>query len=238
MQALGMVETKGLIGAIESADAMLKAAEVELVERTLVGGGLVTIIVTGDVGAVKAATDAGAAAAQRVGELISVHVIPRPHTELDGLIVNIHPLKGNPPEDPSPEDPSEEESEPAVEIVAEEAAEEVSPVEEVKEVEKTEAVEKVEEKVEVEKTVTKADDKKETPAPAKSGKAEVTREVVDAWVKDLGIDKAMAKLQAISVVKLRRLAREYRPFGIAGRAISKADKEILVTEFRAYYANN
>ena len=80
--ALGMVETKGLIGAIEAADAMVKAANVSLVGKTLVGGGLVTIMVRGDVGAVKAATDAGAAAAQRVGELISIHVIPRPHSDI------------------------------------------------------------------------------------------------------------------------------------------------------------
>ena len=92
MQALGLIETKGLIAAIESADTMLKAAEVTLLEKTHVGGGLVTVAVVGDVGAVKAAVDAGASAAQRVGELLSVHVIPRPHSTLDGLIVNVHPL--------------------------------------------------------------------------------------------------------------------------------------------------
>ena len=76
--ALGMVETKGLVGAIEAADAMVKAANVQLVGKEQVGGGLVTVMVRGDVGAVKAATDAGAAAAEKVGELISVHVIPAP----------------------------------------------------------------------------------------------------------------------------------------------------------------
>ena len=86
MQALGMIETKGLIGAIESADTMLKAAEVALLEKTHIGGGLVTVCVVGDVGAVKAAVDAGAAAAQRVGELISVHVIPRPHGDVEKLL--------------------------------------------------------------------------------------------------------------------------------------------------------
>jgi len=84
--ALGMVETKGLIGAIEAADAMVKAANVRLIGKTLVGGGLVTVIVRGDVGAVKAATDAGAAAAKRVGELISIHVIPRPHTDVETIL--------------------------------------------------------------------------------------------------------------------------------------------------------
>ena len=85
-EALGMIETKGLVGSIEAADAMVKAANVTLVGKEHVGGGLVTVLVRGDVGAVKAATDAGAAAAQRVGELVSVHVIPRPHTEVETIL--------------------------------------------------------------------------------------------------------------------------------------------------------
>lgn len=88
--ALGMIETKGLVGAIEAADSMVKAANVALIGKEQVGGGLVTVMVRGDVGAVKAATDAGAAAAERVGELISVHVIPRPHTEVDGILPHPH----------------------------------------------------------------------------------------------------------------------------------------------------
>ena len=85
-EALGMVETKGLVAMIEAADAMVKAAKVSLVGWEKIGAGYVTAIVRGDVAAVKAATDAGAAAARRVGELVSVHVIPRPHAMLeDGL---------------------------------------------------------------------------------------------------------------------------------------------------------
>ncbi|MGA3602005.1 BMC domain-containing protein [Lysinibacillus agricola] len=84
--ALGMIETKGLVGSIEAADAMVKAANVNIVGKVHVGGGIVTVLVRGDVGAVKAATDAGAAAAQRVGELLSVHVIPRPHAELEAIL--------------------------------------------------------------------------------------------------------------------------------------------------------
>ncbi|GGN57211.1 MULTISPECIES: BMC domain-containing protein [Oceanobacillus] len=84
--ALGMVETKGLVGSIEAADAMVKAANVTLIGKESIGAGLVTVLVTGDVGAVKAATDAGAAAADRVGELISVHVIPRPHGEMSAIL--------------------------------------------------------------------------------------------------------------------------------------------------------
>jgi ethanolamine utilization protein EutM len=86
MIALGMVETKGLIGAIEAADAMVKAANVKLIGSEYVGGGFVTVMVRGDVGAVKAATDAGAAAAKRVGELVSVHVIPRPHADVETIL--------------------------------------------------------------------------------------------------------------------------------------------------------
>ena len=85
-QALGMIETKGLVGSVEAADAMVKAANVRLIGKVQVGGGLVTVMVRGDVGAVKAAVDAGAAAASRVGELISTHVIPRPHEDVEKIL--------------------------------------------------------------------------------------------------------------------------------------------------------
>ena len=84
--ALGLIETKGLVGAIEAADAMVKAANVRLIGREQVGGGLVTVMVRGDVGAVKAATDAGAAAAAKIGEVVSVHDIPRPHEDVEGIL--------------------------------------------------------------------------------------------------------------------------------------------------------
>ncbi|MBN6206347.1 BMC domain-containing protein [Ralstonia pickettii] len=84
--ALGMIEVKGLVGAIEAADAMTKSANVELIGYEKIGSGLVTIMVSGDVGAVKASTDAGVAAAEKVGEIVSVHVIPRPNKDIDKLI--------------------------------------------------------------------------------------------------------------------------------------------------------
>ena len=86
LEALGMVETKGLVGSIEAADAMVKAANVVLIGKEYIGAGFVTVMVRGDVGAVKASTDAGAAAASRVGELGSVHVIPRPHSEVEKIL--------------------------------------------------------------------------------------------------------------------------------------------------------
>ena len=85
-EALGLIETKGFVGAVEAADAMVKAANVRLLGQEKVGHGLVTVMVRGDVGAVKAATDAGAAAAKRVGEMVSVHVIPRPHTDVEMIL--------------------------------------------------------------------------------------------------------------------------------------------------------
>ncbi len=85
-EALGMIETKGLVGAIEASDAMVKAANVVLIGKEYIGSGYVTVMVRGDVGAVKAATDAGAAAARRVGELVAVHVIPRPHDHVDKIL--------------------------------------------------------------------------------------------------------------------------------------------------------
>ena len=85
-EALGLIETKGLIGSIEAADAMVKAANVILIGKEYIGAGYVTVMVRGEVGAVKAATDAGAAAARRVGELVSVHVIPRPHSEVEKIL--------------------------------------------------------------------------------------------------------------------------------------------------------
>ncbi len=86
LDALGMIETKGLVAAIEAADAMVKAAKVTLVGKEKIGGGYVTVMVRGDVGAVKAATDAGAAAAEKIGEVVSVHVIPRPHSDVESIL--------------------------------------------------------------------------------------------------------------------------------------------------------
>jgi microcompartment protein CcmL/EutN len=85
-QAIGMIETRGYVPSLAAADAMVKAANVEIISKNEVGGGLVSVVVKGDVGAVKAATDAGAAAAERVGEIMSIHVIPRPHSEVAAIL--------------------------------------------------------------------------------------------------------------------------------------------------------
>ena len=88
-EALGMIETRGLVAAIEAADAMLKAANVELIGTEKIGSGLVSVMVRGDVGAVQAATDAGSAAGAKLGELISVHVIPRPHSDVEKILPSL-----------------------------------------------------------------------------------------------------------------------------------------------------
>ena len=95
MEALGMIETKGFVAMVEASDAMVKAARVELVSYEKIGGGYVTAVVRGDVAAVKAATEAGARQAQRVGELVSVHVIPRPHEQIEALLPVMSPPKGD-----------------------------------------------------------------------------------------------------------------------------------------------
>jgi ethanolamine utilization protein EutM len=85
-EALGMIETKGLVGAVEAADAMVKSARVTLIGKERIGGGLVTVMVRGDVGAVKAAVEAGSIAAKKVGQLVSVHIIPRPDEQVEGIL--------------------------------------------------------------------------------------------------------------------------------------------------------
>ena len=133
MNALGMIETRGLVASIEAADAMVKAASVTLISKTHVGGGLVTVMVEGDVGAVKAATDAGAAAAERVGELISVHVMPRPAAD----VAHILDRRPEPKPEPEPE-PTAPEPEPEPEV-PEPEPEEAAHTEEMKEEQPEEA---------------------------------------------------------------------------------------------------
>jgi ethanolamine utilization protein EutM len=201
MQALGMIETRGLVAAIESSDAMLKAAEVRLVEKTLTGGGLVTIVVTGDVAACKASVDAAAAAVQRLGGelLISTHVIPRPSGSLAGMIVS---AKADPDRRAEAEDAPDGE--------APEAEENAEPEKNAEE--------------------TGAEEARGTARGAAQA-GELGKAALDA----MGGKKALEALGKTSVVKLRRIAREYGDLGIAGREISKADKGTLIACFRKYY---
>jgi microcompartment protein CcmL/EutN len=228
MQALGLIETKGLIAAIESADAMLKAAEVSLVEKTLVGGGLVTIAVTGDVGAVKASVEAGAAAIRKLNStlLISEHVIPRPHQELEGIIVSTEKPEQRENQKP-PAAPVKPTTPPLKK--AEEAEQTVAP-ELVKKEELPEEPEAVTEETVPVDTEANTADQTLTEDPG-----ELDKETVDKIVLEKGLEGAIAVLNGMKVVKLRNLARQYKDFGIAGRMISKADKQMILAEFNKYY---
>jgi microcompartment protein CcmL/EutN len=234
MQALGLIETKGLIGAIESADAMLKAANVKLIEKTYVGGGLVSIAVTGDVGAVKAAVEAGSAAVRKINGalLVSEHVIPRPHEDLNNIILSTKTI-------------SEEETvvESIEEINAEAPVEVVETIDEIAEEETTEipgCVEKTETwDLVVEDSKSKEFQAEKAAASLPMDLSELhNKEAVDKLVLEFGLEKALEVLSNFKVIELRNLAREYTNFGIAGRKVSKADKRLLLSEFREYYGHN
>lgn len=226
MQALGLIETRGLLAAIEGADAMVKSANVNIIEKTHIGGGLVTVLVTGDVGAVKAAVESGVAAINKLDAevLVSNHVIPRPHCEVESIIGD--QVKPEEVEDiTSNEDQCDEvvEITEEVEVVEEEVInDEISntdtnDVEEDNEVTEVEVVETTEDEVidlDVDK-LHKAD--------------------IDNFVNIHGLEKTIDLLYKLKVVKLRNLAREYKEFGIAGRTISKAGKNLLITKFKLYY---
>ncbi|MCM1990210.1 BMC domain-containing protein [Oceanirhabdus seepicola] len=223
MQALGLIETKGLLAAVEAADTMVKSADVSIIEKTYVGGGLVTIAVTGDVGAVKASIEAGVAAVKKLDQefLVSEHVIPRPHEELESIIGPNTPVEVL--EAPSSDKDVE---------VAEKTEEVVEVVKETKEV--IEVAEKTEEKVKQNQDTLVNDLDKLNKVSLDN----LHKDDVDNLVSKNGIEETILILSKIKVVKLRNLAREYKDFVITGRTISKAGKNLLITKFKLYYEKN
>lgn len=204
MQALGLIETCGLLPAIECADVMLKTAQVKLVGRTFVGGGLVTVAVTGDVGAVKASVEAGVTAVRQINQssLVSQHVIPRPHDSLECIIdENAQFLE----EQPLLVEQQEESS-----FLAKTAIELIESIE---------PIEAQNENTNFERMTLE----------------NCHKEDVDAYVQKFGLDKSVDALKSLSVVKLRKLAREYKELDIAGRAISGANKDLLIQKLQEYY---
>jgi microcompartment protein CcmL/EutN len=244
MQALGLIETRGLLAAIVCADVMLKSAQVELLERTLVGGGLVTIAVTGDVGAVKAAVEAGAAAVEQLDRvsLVSQHVIPRPHSEIEGIVVTgpNHPQNQQVLASPREDDGTSSPNEPQIDSF--EAVPDKADESEVLEPDET-AAETTAKAVEENPVSTAIETAMEATAEAMvdSGKTALSRlhkDKIDELIRQSGIEKGMEFLQAQSVVKLRRLAREYSELDLKGRAVSKAGKELLFKTFKKHYEKN
>lgn len=214
MNALGMIETKGLVSSIEAADAMLKAANVTLLNKTVVGGGLITVMVRGDVGAVKAAVDAGAAAAERVGEVISVHVIPRPAEDVEQILDPLTPPSA--PEPPvAPEAPEEAvapvESVPVAEEPTAEAIEAAAPVA----VQAEEAPEEAPEEAEAEE---------EADAEEEESESTVGQPL------DTPDEETMRKL---TVAKLRSIARTLGTTGMSPRQIRFAKKDELIEKILA-----
>lgn len=211
MQALGLIETRGMVAAVESADVMLKTAEVTLIEKTYVGGGLVSIAVAGDVAAVQAAVEAGVRAVRQISDalLISHHVIPRPHGELDVLIVQ-------------PKPPKAIEAQPG-RLVMPEAEEAPSLMD--KPGEEDDSGPKG-----------KGNGAKETFLPGEQ--KEINKAAIDSMVEAYGLAETLEFLAKLKVVKLRNLARQYKGLEIAGRLISKADKKTLLEEFEKYYKHH
>jgi microcompartment protein CcmL/EutN len=219
-QALGLVETKGLVAAIEAADAMLKASNVQLVGKERALAGLVTIVVVGDVAAVKASVDAGAAAAQRVGELVSVHVIPRP----DDQIGTILPIGERRKTLTTEKIVKSEPFKPAENIIKEEEIkEELIAVPKVKPDITTEEKSK---KVETTKTSSDTIERLKREALGKKFDEKKTKK------RTSSVEINMRELEKLNVHQLRRLARSTENFPIKGREISRANRGQLLDYFK------
>lgn len=267
MQALGLIETKGLLAAIEAADSMVKTANVRIIEKSYVGSGLVTISVTGDVGAVKASVEAGVAAVIKLGEnfLVSEHVIPRPHDELESIIGPKCPKNDSDNESKCQSNDEENEKvEETTEKISEEILQEIDDSQKelcektVEEIEISDNESVGENKVEdtdkenqendkVQGNQEKFEEKSEEENEALGQDFEKVNKVnleglhkadIDDLAKKNGVEKALSTLFKLKVVKLRNLAREYKDFPISGRTITKADKKLLMTKFKLYYEKN
>jgi len=209
-RALGLVETRGLVASIEAADAMLKASKVHLIGKERAKAGLITIMVIGDVAAVKASVDAGAAAAQRVGELVSVHIIPKPDDQLSGILPpggeKKEPVKKPPGKVKTQREEKIIEVEPEEEIIIEEETEKelpTPPTSSTIERLKKEALGKKAEEAEI------------------SGKGKAGKKI------------NMKELEALNVHQLRRMARSTENFPIKGREISRANRRQLLDYFKS-----
>ena len=227
MQSLGLIETKGMLAAIEAADAMLKAADVGILGKIKVGGGRMNVSVTGDVAAVKAAVDAGMAAVDRLGSglLLSGHMIARPHEELETVIGGTPPMgpddggawaERTGPEaarDEKQTEPASALTEEAAEGVAEEASEEAA-----------------------EETAEEA----QSASPGQLASQAVfaappDRRTLDRLAAEAGGEAAVKALISLKAAELRTLAKEYPELELAGRDISKASKTLLLTAFQAHF---
>lgn len=222
MQAIGMIETKGLLATIEAADAMVKSANVNILEKVYIGGGYVSVTVTGDVGAVKSAVDAGVSAVNRLGDniLVSHHVIARPHYDLESIL----------------------ETKPAIERLEESIEEKVlcemveESIEEVISEIVDEAVEEtLEESIDKEIINEGSEEVEALEILDKVIDLDITKEELDKLVEEKGLDEAFKILEDLKVSKIRKLAKEFKDLDITSKTISKEDKGSLLNRLRNHY---
>ncbi|WP_080942929.1 BMC domain-containing protein [Clostridium baratii] len=218
MQAIGMIETKGLLATIEAADAMVKSANVNILEKVYIGGGYVSVTVTGDVGAVKSAVDAGVSAVNRLGDniLVSHHVIARPHYDLESIM----------------------ETKPAIERVEEAIEEKVlcEIVEECIEEATSKTVnETVEESISKEIINEDSEEVQVLEVLDKVIDLDITKEELDKLVEEKGLDEAFKVLNDLKVSKIRKLAKEFKNLDVTSKTISKEDKGSLLNRLRNHY---
>lgn len=214
MQAIGMIETKGLLATIEAADAMVKSANVNILEKVYIGGGYVSVTVTGDVGAVKSAVDAGVSAVNRLGDniLVSHHVIARPHYDLESIM----------------------ETKPAIERV-EEAIEKKVLCEIVEEATSKNVDETVEESISEEIINEGSEEVQVLEVLDKVIDLDITKEELDKLVEEKGLDEAFKILNDLKVSKIRKLAKEFKNLDVTSKTISKEDKGSLLNRLRNHY---
>lgn len=234
MQAIGMIETKGLLASIEAADAMVKSANVNILEKVYIGGGYVSITITGDIGAVKSAVDAGVSAVNRLNEksLVSHHVIARPHYDLESIIETTPAI-----------DRKEKDSK---QVISEEIASEDSydkgklPIEEIdkidKNIEEKSLVNMVEKAVnEVLQNEIIEDLEIESLDNGEELEADLNKEEIDKMVHEKGLEEAIGLLNNLKISKVRKLVREYKELELTNKTISKMDKKTLISKLKENY---
>ncbi len=236
--ALGLIETKGLVGAIEAADAMLKAANVKLIGKEHVGGALVVIKIIGEVAAVKSSVDAGASAAQRVGRLVSTHVIPRPDDQLEAILYTEKKGKGRGKRKTTRKTVDEtqadlfaqpKEGKPETVVTSEEKNEETATETERNEI--SEASEQT-----TEEFLTTESETSEKTADAETETENIPQssaDISDAEAKAQPEIPALEELEKMNVHELRHLARQFENFPIKGREISRANRQTLIDLFES-----
>lgn len=237
MQAIGMIETKGLLASIEAADAMVKSANVNILEKVYIGGGYVSITITGDIGAVKSAVDAGVSAVNRLNEksLVSHHVIARPHYDLESIIETTPAI-----------DRKEKDSKQVIsgEIASEDSYDKGKlPIEEIdkidKNIEEKSLVNMVEKAVnEVLQNEIIEDLEIESLDNEDNGEeleADLNKEEIDKMVDEKGLEEAIGLLNNLKISKVRKLVREYKELELTNKTISKMDKKTLISKLKENY---